>query len=446
MKNTARLLFLCLCFSAAEARAQFQIDEMMGFGNPAIRSDFFQYMVRPYRDRTERFRSARVEALQMSLAVDDESDQLTLENWGDNRADMRSGSSRVKAEGGGVGGTTYTGVNKDEKHSWETAGLYGRFGTLELEASHLKQKVSFYGSSAAPEEYKKNGAGAAFSFGGEGARLGLHANTDRAEQPGAHLELPNATAGAALAFRAGIFEFGATADMVGRGINVTNGSFEAKRNGPMIGAQAMIKPFAGFKAALRGSMAKLSGESHSSGVKYDFEGDNTEAGMRAEWKLEVIPLTLAAGYEKLMLNPEYRLGNSRMRTQTENRLKSSAAAFHFFGGRFLVGVELQNLVIGYDTYNNNNFVSHEHMTLFGGAGGAEIWLLPGFCVRGSFRRMEFQDDTSTSELFYNTVAAGVGLKGGNLSLDLSARKMKSDNKVPKQDEFAEGKAMLSYKF
>ena len=121
-KNTARLLFLCLCFSAAEARAQFQINEML-MGNPAIRSDFFQYMVRPYRDRTERFRSARVEALQMDLAVDDESAQLTLENWGDNRADIRPGASRLKVEGGGLNATTYSGVNKDEKHSGNTAGV-----------------------------------------------------------------------------------------------------------------------------------------------------------------------------------------------------------------------------------------------------------------------------------------------------------------------------------
>jgi len=445
-KNTARLLFLCLCFSAAEARAQFQINEML-MGNPAIRSDFFQYMVRPYRDRTERFRSARVEALQMDLAVDDESAQLTLENWGDNRADMRAGSSRLKVAAGGLGGTTYNGVNKDDKYTGNTAGVYARAGAFELEASHVKQEVSAYGSSAAPDESVRNSGGGAFSFGGEGTRFGLHANADQTKIPASLLKMPNASAGAALAFRAGIFELGATADMVGRGIEVTDGSFEAKRNGPMIGAQAMIKPFAGFKAALRGSMAKLSGESHTFGVKYDFEGENTEAGMRAEWKFEAIPLTLAAGYEKLIMEPEYRLGNSRVRTLTENRLKSSAAAFHFFGGRFLLGVQLEELVIGSDSYTNNVFTGHLHQTLFGGSGGAEVWLLPGFCVRGSFRRMEIQDDTSTAETFYNTIAAGVGLKGESLSLDVSARKMKGDNKNdPKQDEFADAKAVLSYRF
>ena len=445
IKNTARLIFLCLCFSAPDARAQFQIDEMM-LGTPAIRSDFFRYMVRPYRDRTERFSSARVEALQMDLAVNDESDQLTLENWGDNRAAIRPGASRLKVAAGGLGGTTYSGMNKDDKYTGNTAGVYARAGSFELEASHLKQEVSAYGSSAAPDVYKKNGAGAAFSFGGEGTRFGLHGNMNQARRPSANLRIPNASAGAALAFRDGIFELGATVDMVGRGMEVTDGSLEAKRTGPMVGVQAMMKPFGGFKAALRGSLAKLTGETTKYGNKYNLEGDNKEAGGRVEWNIGVIPLTLAIGFEKLIMEPEYKEGNTYKRNLTENQLRSSAASFHFFGGRFLLGVETQQLKINSDVYHNNTFNNHTHLTLVSMAAGTEIWLLPGFGVRGSFRRMEIQDDTSTAETFYDTVAVGVGLKGENLSLDVSARKMKGDNNVPKQDEFAEAKAVLGYRF
>lgn len=447
IRDTARLLFLCLCFSAAEARAQFQIEEMLMAGNPLLRSDFFQYMVRPYRDRTERFSSARVEALQMALAVNDESAQLTLENWGDNRADLRPGSSRLKVAAGGLGGTTYSGVNKDEKHSGNTAGVYARAGSFEIEASHLKQEVSAYGSSSAPDVYKRNGAGAAVSFGGEGARFGLHGNMNQGKQPSDNLKIPNTSAGVAAAFRAGIFELGVTGDMVGRGIEVTDGSFEAKRNGPQLGVQALIKPVAGLKAALRVSMAKLSGESHSSGNKSDFEGDNIEGGARIEYKFDAIPLILAAGYEKLEMSPKYRNGSSSLKMQTENTLRTSAAAFHFFGGRFLIGVETQKLKIGYDYYVNNAFNSHQYYTLVTMAGGTEVWLLPGFCLRGSFKRLDMQDDITKVETFYNTVAAGVGLKGESLSLDVSARKMKGDNKNdPKQDEFSEAKAVLAYRF
>lgn len=446
MKNIARLLFLCLCFFAADARAQFQIDEMLTAGNPLIRSDFFQSMVRPYRDRTERFSSARVEALQMDIAVNDESDQLTLENWGDNRADIRPGSSRLKVEAGGLNGTTYSGVNKDEKYSGETAGVYARAGSFELEASHLKQEVSNYGSSAAPDVYKRNGGGAGISFGGEGARFGLHGNMNQGKQPSVNLKIPNASAGAAAAFRSGNYEFGFTVDMVGRGVEVTDGSMEAKRNGPMVGVQAMMKPVGGLKAALRGSLAKLSGETTKSGNKYSLEGDNKEVGGRIEWNIEAIPLTLAIGFEKLIMDPEYKEGNTYKRNLTENQLKSSAAAFHFFGGRFLLGVEAQQLKIDSDVYYNNIFHDHSHTKLVSMAAGTEIWLLPGFGLRGSFKRLDSQNMITRAETFYNTVAAGVGLKGESLSLDVSARKMTGDNNVPKQDEFTEAKAMLGYKF
>ncbi|MCX5785557.1 MAG: hypothetical protein NTX59_07700 [Elusimicrobia bacterium] len=449
MRNIVRLLLLTLCFGAVDVRAMwipmFQIDEMEYVGNPLLRSDYFQYMVRPYRDRTERFRSARVEALQMGLAVNDESDQLTLENWGDNRADIRSGSSMLKAGGGVLKGTTYSGSAKDQEYSGNDAGVYGRFGTFEAEGSYLRQKARYSGSSS-KDEYEKTAAGAGFSLGGEGVRLGLHGNMNEGKDPDSKLELPNQSAGAALALRAGIFELGTTADYVDRGVKISGSDFDIKRSGPQLGAQAMIKPFKGLKAALRASVAKLSGDYNSFGYKADFAGDNTEFGMRAEWKFEAVPLTLAFDYEKLMMTPEYKQGNFSERNQTENRLKSSAAAFHFFGGRFLLGVEAQDLKIDSDFYNNNIFASHEHTTLVTFAGGTEVWLLPWFGVRGSFKRMDFQDDITKAETFYNAMAAGVGLKGKKLSLDVSARKMTGDNKVVKQNEFTDVKATLACRF
>jgi len=445
MKNLIRLLLLVVCFGAVDASALFQMDEIIGIGDPELRNDFMQFLVRPYRDRTERFRSARTEALQMSLAVNDESDQLTLENWGDNRADIRPGSSMVKISAGGINGTTYSGSLTDQEFSGNAAGVYGRFGTFEAEASHLREEARDFGGSG-KDEFEKNTAGAGVSFGGEGVRLGLHGNLNKGMDPGSKLELPNNAAGAALAFRAGIFELGATADYVDRGLKDPSDSLEVKRSGPAVGGQALIKPFKGFRAALRASLAKLSGDLNDSGAKADFEGDNTEAGMRAEWKLESIPLILAARWEKLIMTPEYRQGNLSARVQAENRLKSSAAAFHFFGGRFLLGVELQELAIDYDEYTNNSFTSHQHLTVFTGAGGTEVWLLPWFGLRGSYKRMETRDNITKAETYNNTLGAGVGLKGESLSLDVSARKITTDNKVVKQNEFTDIKALLAYKF
>lgn len=449
MKNAARLLLLCLCL-AANARAQFQTHEMrlltgditaVPAGDPALRSDFFQYMVRPFRDRTERLRSARVETLQMDLAVDDESGRLTLENWGDNRADIRPGSSLLKVAAGGLSGTTYDSAGaKDKEYSGEAGGAYVRFGTFEAEASQMRQEAK---SSLVPGEDKKSGAGAAISLGGEGARLGLHANTNTAKRASSGLELPNNSAGAALAFRSGIVDFGFTADYVNRGMKATAGALEIKRSGPLLGVQTMIRPHKGFTAALRGSISNLSGDRTVGGSKSNVTSENAELGARLEWKPEETPLILAMGYEKL----DYIQGNKSSKAESQHKLKTLAATFRFFDGRFLVGAQVEELSLTYDVYTNNVFTGpHDDNSCVTMAGGAEVWLLPWFAVRGSVKRMDFQNDLTKVETFYNSVAAGAALKVQNLSLDVTARKVLGDSDVPKQDEFTGVKAALAYKF
>ncbi len=451
MKNIAGLLLAVLFFSVTDARAMqgysfFQIDEMVEYNNPTLRSDFFQYMVRPYRDRTERFQSSRTDALQMSLAVDDESDQLTLENWGDNRADIRSGSSMVKVEGSGITGNTYNadGTN-DQKYSGNLAGVYGRFGTFEAEGSQLSQEAQTYNSST-KNKYEKTSAGAGFSFGGDGVRLGLHGNMNSGKDPDANLELPNNAGGAALALRTGVFELGATADYVDRGVKDPDSNLQVTRSGPQFGAQALIKPFGGFTAALRASIAKLSGTYDHSGNNADFTGDNSELGARVEWKFKAVPLTVAASYDKLMMTPEYKRSGFSQRVETENSRKAAGAAFHFFGGRFLVGAEAQELKMKYTEYVNNSLYNYNSDEMTGNTitGGAELWLLPGFGLRASYQRLDWKNPGNES--FENTMAAGAGLKGKKLSLDFSVRKISSDNQVAKQDEITEMKAMLGYKF
>ena len=450
MKNAARLLLLCLCLAAADARAQFQTHEMMLLtgdttagpaGDPALRSDFFQYMVRPYRDRTERLHSARVETLQMDLAVDDESGRLTLENWGDNRADIRPGSSLLKVAAGGLSGTTYNSAGaKDKEYAGAAGGAYLRFGTFEAEASQLRQEAK---SSLVPGEDKKSGAGAAISLGGEGARLGLHANTNTAKRDSAGLELPNNSAGAAVAFRSGIVDFGFTADYVNRGMKAATGALEIKRSGPLLGLQTMIRPHKGVPGALRASISNLSGDRTFGGSKVDVTSENVELGARFEWKPEETPLTLAMGYEKL----DYIQGNKSSKAESQHRLKTLAASFRFFDGRFLVGAQVEELTLTYDVFVNNVFSgTHDDNSCVTMAGGAEVWLLPWFAVRGSVKRMDFQDDLTKVETFYNSVAAGAGLKIQNLSLDVTARKIMGDSNVPKQDEFTGVKAALAYKF
>lgn len=446
MKNIFRLLALALCFTAADASAQYQLDEMIMFGMPQTRGDYFQRMTRPYRDRTERFGGARIEALQMSLAIDDENDQLTLENWGDNRADIRGGASRVKLEYGPLSGDTFTNATpsvKDGRYPGTRAGAYGRFGTVEAEASRLEQKEEPL-PTGTKETYSETGAGAGFSFGTGGVRLGFHGNVNENEYTANDVKIKRNAAGGALALKTGLFELGATADFVDRGLSI--GGVDVKRSGPMFGAQGLFKPFGGFKAGARVSIAKLSGDYAVSGNKVDMEGINSEFGGRIEWAMQAIPLTLAAGLDRLYMDPEYKAGPLSSKGETGNTAKTLAAAFRPFGGRLLLGAEIKDLRIEYEEFTNGALTTKYGFDANSMTAGAEVWLLPGFALRASYRKLEMQED-GDPDTQADCIAGGAGLKGKNFTFDASVRRVeeKPENNS-NGDRFMEVRATYGYRF
>lgn len=447
MKKILSFSVLALCFTAVSAGAQtYQILEIVALGMPQMRPDYYQRMVRPYRDRSERFQSARTEALQMSLAVGDESNRLTLEGWGDNRADIRGGSSRMQLEYGPLFGDTYDNSgNKNGNYPGDRAGFYGRFGTVELEASRLEQKEDPV-PSAPGDKYSETSAGGAFSFGTGGVRLGFHGNVKKGEHTDANNETNNTSVGGALALKAGLFELGATADLVARDYSEDN--YDENRSGPMLGAQGIIRLPGGLTGGLRASMAKLSGEVNDNGVNTDLEGNNNELGARAEWAFPVVPLTVAASYEKMYMDPEYKGGGTTDRVETDIAVKTLGAAFKPFGGRLLLGAELKDLNIEYDQTTNGSPAGSAKTESNTVTFGAEVWLLPGFALRASKQRLEIKDGLfgSGDELLYNVYAAGAGLKGEHFNLDASFRVFEEDDNGGSRDKFEELRLMYGYRF
>ncbi|HCC49319.1 MAG: hypothetical protein A2X31_09800 [Elusimicrobia bacterium GWB2_63_22] len=447
MKKTISLLALACCFAAADAGAQtYQLMEMIVVGAPLTKGNAFQRLVRPYRDRTERFSSARLDALQMSIAVGDPADELTLEGWGDNRADLRKGASRVKAEYGKLSGDGYTGNTNDEDYPGDRLGAYGRFGSFEAELSRFGQDEKTVASGAS-ETYNETGAGAGLAFGAENVRLGLHGNFNKREYTDNDQEYANNAAGGALAVSAGIFELGATADYVDRGTR--NATFEETRSGPLLGAQALIKPFGGLRAALRASVAKLSGELEGGGNTYDFEGNNNELGARAEWAFEAFPLTIAASAEKLFMDPGYSGPGISASAEVNNISKALGAVLRPFGGRLLLGAEIKDVVMEYDQHLNGALASASEIKANTATAGAEVWLLPGLALRASFQRLEL--DTSgnmgNSETLYNVMGGGVGLKGEHYTLDASVRRLEEDpDDGGMGDRLMEIRLMYGYRF
>ena len=437
------LAALALCLAAADAGAAFQLDEVLGMGMVSTQSGFFQNMVRPYRDRTERFQSARKEALQMSLAIDDASDSLTMEGWGDNRADIRGGSSRMQVQYGKFSGESFNGSGaKTDEYPGDRGGFYGRFGTVEAEFSHYMLESKPLPSGTA-ETYERTAGGAGLSFGYQTVRLGLHGNSVSAEDEDTEMKTRNASAGAALALAAGPFELGATLDYVDRGMkDVSTSPYEITRGGPSAGGQAIIKLPGGLKGGLRASLTKLSGDYKFAGSSGEFAGNNNELGARAEWAFTFLPLTVAASYDMLYMDPEIKFGGASAMGETSNNLKTLAAAFRPFGGRLLLGAEISDLGLKYETFTNgasNGVMEIDGLTM---TGGAELWLLPGFAVRASYQKMEIKMGGSESQS--KSVAAGVGLKGDHLSLDGSVRRLEEDE--DNGDRYLDVRLMLGYKF
>lgn len=429
-----KLLFMLLAFAMpAAVSAQ---GKMYYFD-----SEVFNLYARPYRDRVSRFESPRTEALQMSVAMNDASDQVTLENWGDNRADIRSGASQVKVFGGASGGKTYSGATK-YTDSGSRFGAYTRFGRFEAEAFGENQKEE---RPTSVGEYHAFSGGAAAAFGTEALSFGLHANVNRTGDTDWTEVVNNNTAGAALAFKTDLYELGLTADFLDRGDREDSSNFDIPLQGPSLGAQAMLKPFAGFKAALRASMARLTADSaHNGSTKYlDYKADYNEMGARLEWRLEKLPLTFGLEYGGYFTDPNYTKLGVFKKSELDCSVKTAGVALRLLGERLLLGVEAKDLRMK-QTGTSGTTVSRQSDDAQIMTGGAELWILPGFSARASVQKL--QTGSGSSETNCTTLAGGLGIKGENFNLDASVRSEEQDQDAVNPDKLGSLNLAFTYKF
>lgn len=395
-----------------------------------IGEEVFRYYARPFRDRAERFQSARADALQMRLAVNDESDGLTLENWGDNRADLRAGDSSLKAEANFTGGSHYSPAEWDV--SGNRLGAYGRFGRLEFEGLYIAQKSEKL-NTATRSEFNRLSGGVGMAFGPEELSFGLHANVNRAGDEDWEEVTSNNSAGAALALKTDLYELGLTADIVDRGTTDDSNNYKVPRSGPQFGAQAMLKPFAGLKAALRAGIANLKGDNAHDGatVYNNYKADLNETGARLEWRLEGLPLTLGLEYAKMLYETSYTGSSSK----TDATLKTAGAALRLLDERLVIGGEAQDLRL--DTGSGKS--KGQAIT-----GGVELWILPGLAARGSYQLMH--TESGTSEQDNNCLAAGLGFKGESFTLDGAVRVNTQDEDAADPDKYTDIRVVLGLKF
>ncbi len=367
-----------------------------------VGDDYFGYYVRPFRDRSERFRSARVNALQMRLAVDDESDTITLENWGDNRADLKSKTSAIKFNANVARGDVHSSTSNSKKIG-NSGGIYAKFDRLEIEAASVHQVTN--NGTPPNTEYHKLSAGAAFAFGPEDFSFGVHADGNR--------EGENTSIGVAAILRKDLYELGATSDFIWHGA-------DNPRTGPALGVQVLLKPFQGLKTALRGSRTTLAMDDAiiDASSYRNYKIYRSEFGARMEFRFNTVPLTLGAEYSSCLDDTSYITGSS-WKIKHDTNLLIVGVAIHLLEERLMFGVETQKF-ISENTYSPGSSVikvDKDGRTL---TGGAELWVLPGFAVRASAQKI----DTAAygNEVDGTTFAAGAGFKGDRFSVDASVRR------------------------
>lgn len=408
-----------------------------------IGDTFYQSLSRPYRDRAERFKSSRTDALQMTVAVDDEASGFTLENWGDNRADLRSAGRSAKVSADLVAGDVYT-TGGARASEWRGGGLgaHARYGRMELEgyAANWDKEPAAGGAGT---ERNFMGGGAGFAFGEEDLSMGLHANFNRTGDKDWDEVNYNHAFGGALALRTRLWEAGVTADYVQRGSEDGSAGEELPLNGLSLGAQAMLKPLKGLKAAVRGNVARLSGDATDNGVAYDnYEMSYAEGGVRLEWKLEALPLTFGLDYARMVRTPDEALGGARTKSELDNSLKTAGAALRLLGDRLLLGVEVKEF-----DYSNSNILptpSETEGTYRTLTGGAEFLLLPGLAARASVQKLKAE--SASAETFSTIFGGGIGFSGEKLSLDLAARRINEDEDAVEPDAFTDVRVQLGLKF
>jgi|GEM_PF-2253606 len=384
-------------------------------------SDFFIKTAR-IRDRNMKFSSPRLEALQMSIAIEDETNALDLDSWGDNRAWLGTVKSNQIKIDTAFGNQKYAGV--DEPGSYTGNGAYGRseYG-FELEGMDHSQKDK-YSSYIRTQRDSGIGAGWGHAFGN--FLTGLHWNDNHTSIKYSDEIDPRKIryqfAGAAAAVKLGPAAIGITADSVDLG----------GLRGTKYGAQAVVASN-GFKAGLRASNMPLKKELHyyySEPGQYSLRGFIKELGAKVSWVVPGSSLNLGAEYSNYYENFETTsnggthhggsnvitgsYGNRYYGSRTGSNAITTGAALRLFNDRMIIGAEHKHVVA----------LRYSRIKIRYTTAGVEFRPIERLALRSSY---QYRKDTwrGDPDGKMHTGAAGVGYNLSKIfSIDIMCRRSK----------------------
>ena len=282
------------------------------------------------RDRNMKFSSPRLEAMQMRAAIEDETNALDLDRWGDNRAWLGVENSNQIKIGAALDNHKYLGLGPKEPGSIRGVGIYSRIENgFELEATDQTQKESYALYSKYTSTQKDSGMGIGWGRAFGNFLAGLHWNnnyasikySDETDARKARYQF----AGAAMAVKLGVAALGATVDSV---------DISGLR-GTKYGAQATIASN-GFKIGLRAARMPLK---KRFGYLYYYGSDESllkgftrELGARVLWTVPGLPLDLGAECSNYYEKFETESNGQTYHGGSSNIISGSYSGYYYYGG------------------------------------------------------------------------------------------------------------------
>lgn len=419
MRKIRMTTVIALMCCSAPAIADITNFEIMGLVNPSIESA-------RTRDRSVRFSSARLDALQMSAAIDDDSNALTLENWGDNRAGLAVANKKsFKFTGAG---NEYSFSDGDSKYVSGQAGLAGQFNSFQIEASGEHDFPPHSGVSFANADI-----GLGWKLGD--LMLGTHVGGGWSGNAFPQYAI---RPGQALAYRIGDEHAGVDLGYTFDGILNRNSNYDEatlKHGGQMI-----IRPSESMVIGLRGSFGSLRGVYNDGGTR---TANPNEAGARILWHVAGLPVDFGAEYAYAKSDGDFALtdyyGASADNDITETNSFRAGIAAHLLDNKLLAGVEYGVTKWTEDEHSTGNSYYYSSDYQYNASNGpkyisigAELRPIQNLAIRASHRYTEttYNDaysynsywssysDVYSAAAISNSTAFGVGWTQGIFRADM----------------------------
>jgi hypothetical protein len=381
-------------------------------------------------------KSARLDILQMDVAIEDETNVIGLEKWSDNPAGLVLDEEKSRLVGVFESHEAkIKSLSSETTYKTTSPGVYSVFRgdhqAVSAQANFQRQTRSSTNQEdkQMAGQIRYNRLWDTFSFGAQAGLL-----DESSTQPGlsdTDYRSDPVKAGLGMGLKKNLSE--------GRllfGLNVTQASYTQETAGAntdsdstAVSLQTILQKSETFKA---GVMATVTGSNVKS---LTTETDTTQTELKTRGLVGSRQLPLRLGWEISLANIDSERDSSGLRTRESDTdaVLTTLGASWGTADTGLVGVEWESS--NYDTTTNNfspasqttSELTIKYLTL-----GGELPLMKTLTLRGSYSLLDQESTSSTSSTTYEgyVLGAGLGIKlGSQAKIDLGLLHVTADNQT-----------------